>query len=210
MGVCSFTRRQNGLYVCDVLPEPHSTAMINTVAENELNFTTKEVMRARDLQRKVRSPTDSTFSSFSVTVFIIAVEWASGNTSQTYSPFCRRVNEQTPISNRWMNSSSCWSYIISWLRLHNIMQLLLDDDKPCTFPIKILSIRLYLRVLSIARMFFLLILLKHTTSTVLMQRNSKKVQLTGKQHLFLKVCRHLLHLWQRVFYCTHTTPWKHN
>ena len=23
MGVCSLTRRQNGLYVCDVLPEPH-------------------------------------------------------------------------------------------------------------------------------------------------------------------------------------------
>ena len=38
MGVCSFTRRQNGLYVCDVLPEPHSTAMINTVAANELNI----------------------------------------------------------------------------------------------------------------------------------------------------------------------------
>ena len=48
-GVCSFTRRQNGLYICDVLPlpEPHPTVMINTVASNESNYTTKEIKQAR-------------------------------------------------------------------------------------------------------------------------------------------------------------------
>ena len=61
-GVCSFTRRQNGLYVCDVLPEPHSTVMINTVASNESNYTTREIKQAkaaRDLQRRLGNPTDS-------------------------------------------------------------------------------------------------------------------------------------------------------
>ena len=100
MGVCSFTRRQNGLYVCDVLPEAHSTAMINTVTENELNV--ESVGLLTFLWRSLARITSFVvkLSSFSATVFIIAVEWGSGNTSQTYSPFCRRVNEQTPISNR--------------------------------------------------------------------------------------------------------------
>ena len=55
-GVCSFTRRQYGLYVCNVLPELHSTAMINTVASNESNYTTREIKQAkaaRDLQRRL-------------------------------------------------------------------------------------------------------------------------------------------------------------
>ena len=45
------------------IPEPHSTAMINTVASNESDYTTKEIKQARvarDLQRKLGNPTDST------------------------------------------------------------------------------------------------------------------------------------------------------
>ena len=44
-------------------PEPHSSAMINTVASNESNYTTREIKQAkaaRDLQRRLGNPTDST------------------------------------------------------------------------------------------------------------------------------------------------------
>ena len=50
--------------------------------------------------------------------------------------------------------------LLQFFEVH--LQVLLDDVKPCIFPLKILSVRLYLRVLLSARMLFLLILLEHT------------------------------------------------
>ena len=58
-GVYSFSRRDNGLYICDVNPTP--TALVTTVTENERQYTIREVKQAKaakDLQRRLGNPTD--------------------------------------------------------------------------------------------------------------------------------------------------------
>ena len=49
-GLCPLTRQQNGLYVYDVLPEPHSTAVINTAAEKEVSFMRRELNKRELLE----------------------------------------------------------------------------------------------------------------------------------------------------------------
>ena len=46
MGTCSFTRRANGLYICDI--QSTSLAVVTTVSENEAHFTSREVTEARE------------------------------------------------------------------------------------------------------------------------------------------------------------------
>ena len=60
MGICSFTGRSNELYICDI--QSTASAMVTTVSHNEAQFTTrgvKEAREARDLQRILGNPTDS-------------------------------------------------------------------------------------------------------------------------------------------------------
>ena len=60
MGTCSFTRRANGLYICDI--QSTALALVTTVFENEAHLTSRELREtreARDLQRRLGNPTDS-------------------------------------------------------------------------------------------------------------------------------------------------------
>ena len=46
MDICSFTRRANGLYTCDI--QSTTLAVVTTVSKNEAQFTSRELREARD------------------------------------------------------------------------------------------------------------------------------------------------------------------
>ena len=73
-GVCSFSRRENGLYVCDVPASATRTAMVTTVSDNESHYSIRDVKRARsarDLQRRLGNPTDTVLGKLLSNGYII-------------------------------------------------------------------------------------------------------------------------------------------
>ena len=78
MGICSFTGRSNGLYICDI--QSTASAMVTTVSYNEAQFTTREVKEARearDLQRRLGNPTDSSLYKVLSQGHIVALYYTS-------------------------------------------------------------------------------------------------------------------------------------
>ena len=74
LGVCSFSRRENGLYVCDIPISATRTAMVTTVTDNESQYSIRDVKSARlarDLQRRLGNPTDTTLSKLLSEGYII-------------------------------------------------------------------------------------------------------------------------------------------